>query len=126
MSKQDRQAPRTVEDLGRQFKLTPPARMLPGVEYKTGKLWRGKPVYTKAVRLGRLPNAAVKEVDPEAYWTEIVSLRGTAAMGKAFFEIGTAGNAIIRISQAGMILVETAFDASLWDGTAVLEYIKEE
>jgi hypothetical protein len=100
--------------------------MLPGVEYKTGKLWRGKPVFTKAVRLGRLPNTAVKEVDPDTYWTEIVSLRGTAAMGKAFFEMGATGNAGIMVTTEGMIRVETAFDASLWDGTAVMEYIKEE
>lgn len=97
--------------------INPP--MLLGVEYRTTERWLGKPVYTKIVSFGTLPNAAAKSIS----WTPD---SGTAAQVISAVLVSRDGGMLNMIDSAntGAVWVVTNDDYSSRTADVVLKYTK--
>lgn len=104
--------------------------MLLGVEYRTTERHNGKPVYTKLVDCGAMPNNTIKEID----YSDDVNCRPISAIGtwnndqiSMPGENGTSGfpNQVQNISANGKkILLATHTDRSSYTAKATVKYWK--
>lgn len=99
--------------------------MLSGTEYRTTERWNNKPVYTKTVSLGTLPNATTKKVAHAISLSNVVRVCGTSGTGKTIpYYSGTSMGTIS--ADKTNINVYYNFDASTTTGYAQIWYTKDE
>lgn len=95
-----------------------------GVEYRTTARWQRKPVYTKLIDFGSLPNNTSKSVAHGCDAVQILRAEGQASNGQAF-PIGSPRFAYIAL-RAGLSSIEihTDYNYSACTATVQLWYIK--
>ena len=97
--------------------INPP--MASGVEYRTTERWQGKPVYTKIISFGKLPNAASAYVNwgPDS---------GTVAYVVGAVAVTNTGSAVNIIDSANLnsVWVVTKSDYSSYTAFVTLKYVK--
>lgn len=103
--------------------LNPP--MVPGVEYRTTERWRGKPVYTKLMDFGTLPNATMKSL-PTGIQSlgEVVDIGGTVQSTSAWNGLHSLGQLTDVWVEQGKLSVMTAGDLSGRTALIRLRYTK--
>ena len=93
--------------------------MVSGVEYRTTERWMGKPVYTKIVSFGSLPNATSKYIEwyPDS---------GTVAYVISAVAVSSGGSVLNVVDSANpnTIWIVTKGDYSAQTAYVVLKYIK--
>ena len=99
--------------------VSPP--MMLGVEYRTTKRWNNRPVYTKVINFGALPDTSSKSVahNIDDFYCA-VGVYGTA--GTSSF-IGLKGLASFGANATNLV-VETSGNLSSVNANIVVEYIK--
>lgn len=108
----------------------PPLQL--GVEYRTTERYNGKPVYTKLIDFGNLPNSSSKNVATAVPADKIISFDGIVTNGSGtryqFPIVGSSGTAFARsyiVSGSGSIGVTTTTDASGYTAQFVVKYTKD-
>ena len=100
-------------------------RMVPGVEYRTTERWQGKPVYTKLVDCGALPNSSAKTIAHGASVGQIVRCNGqTTSNGTPIPRVHNGGE-IHAFADRGNIYITTNVNYSDQTACVQLWYIKE-
>ena len=110
-----------VEDTGEWE--NPP--MVLGVEYLTKEKWQNKPVYTKLVDFGALPNATRKSVAHNTGATRILRLAGSASGGTMLPTYYDTNDRIEIYANKTNIYITTVTDASAQTAAVQLWYIKD-
>ena len=97
--------------------INPP--MVSGVEYRTAERWMGKPVYTKIVSFGKLPNSTSAYIQwyPDS---------GSVAYVISAFAVTSGGSVLNVVDSAntGSIWIVTSGDYSSQTANVVLKYTK--
>lgn len=98
--------------------------MIPGVEYRTTERWNGKPVYTKVVEFGALPNNETKTVawTPDSGTCDYVvgysgTTSGYGALPNHF------ANIFLSVNRAS-VFIETSDDRSSGSAVVAIKYTK--
>ena len=100
--------------------------MYEGVEYRTKERYLGKPVYTKMVYLGNLPNATVKEVSHGASATTIIRCLGHLSHGINIPYLHNSEGAWVGIYAGSQkVVITTGSDQSDRTGYAQIWYLKD-
>lgn len=97
--------------------LCPPMDL--GTEYRTTERWRQKPVYTKLVDFGTLPNAGTKNLPHGIAATRILRAEGQASDGQVI-PSGSAGFSMIAL-RAGLTQIEICTDHDCSAKTAAVQ-----
>lgn len=103
-------------------------RMILGSEYRTTERWNGKPVYTKLLNVGTLPNCTYKDIAVDVQMTTLVDLRITASTSELACKIiGTCESDIYASVRWGNTLriYALASDYSAYTGQALIKYTKD-
>ena len=103
----------------------PDPPMYLGTEYRTTARWQGKPVYTKLVDFGVLPNAGTRSVAHGCSAARILRAEGQASNGQAF---PICGGGFYNISlRVGLTSIDIDTDYNYSDCTATVQlwYTKE-
>ena len=98
--------------------------MASGVEYRTIERWNGKPVYTKLVDFGAMPNATMKPVLHNLRATQIVRFAAQASDGAALPYVDASTRVEIACTATYMI-VTTNSDATANTATFQVWYTKD-
>ena len=105
--------------------LNPP--MTPGVEYRTTKRHNGKPVYTKLVEFGALPNNTEKSVSAMPANASLIQAAGYAAGASynvlipGYYSIKSFGST----RSSGALWISTSADMSSYNAWITIEYTKD-
>lgn len=101
--------------------------MTPGVEYRTTKRHNGKPVYTKLVEFGALPNNAEKSVSAMPANASLIQAAGYAA--GASYNVPIPGYYAIKsfgsTRSSGALWISTSADMSSYNAWITIEYTKD-
>lgn len=99
--------------------------MTPGVEYRTTERWNGKPVYTKLVDFGELPNTSTK-VKESVLPTNITAISATGyAKTATTSKIITSSDVMIEVNNEwGHIVCITRANISGSNAYIAVKYIK--
>lgn len=95
-----------------------------GVEYRTTQRWQNKPVYTKLVNFGALPNATTKSLTHGIAATQILRAEGQASNGQAFPICGSGFYNIELRAGLTSIDIYTDYNYSACTATVQLWYTK--
>lgn len=98
-----------------------------GTEYLTTKWYNSKPVYTKLVNVGTLPNNSTIEVSHGVTATQFTAVRCVAfrSNGEAFeIPFANAGTQC-QLTSTGTIKVKTDWNAAAYSAHVTLEYTKD-
>jgi hypothetical protein len=100
--------------------------MIPGVEYRTTERWNGKPVYTKLVELGTLPNNSTKWLENMPLPMNItpLSVSGIAQNGYKGVQFPNEYIFISVDGEWGSIYIKTSDNYSSYSAYATIKYIK--
>lgn len=102
--------------------INPP--MVLATEYRTTERYNGKPVYTKAISFGSLPNASVSAVAHNAANVEnILSCVGTLSNGSSLPYAGENYNMYCQSNKTKISIVTTS-DASSFTAVVTIKYTK--
>lgn len=101
--------------------------MTPGVEYRTTKRHNGKPVYTKLVEFGALPNNAEKSVSAMPANASLIQASGYGA--GAAYNVPIPGYYAIKsfgsTRSSGALWISTSADMSSFNAWITIEYTKD-
>lgn len=98
--------------------------MAAGVEYRTTQRWNLKPVYTKLINYGALPNTTQKNVYVGVAAKNMISAEVSAYSGEEWInDVGPYGGRIVFYADHFGIL--TTNDKSSWTAFVKLQYVKE-
>lgn len=96
-----------------------------GTEYRTTQLWQRKPVYTKLVNVGNLPNSTTKTVAHNAAAVQIIRYWGQSSDGAAFSAAGSFDSCVaLRVGKENIEICTNA-DYSSLTATVQIWYTKE-
>ena len=95
-----------------------------GEEYRTTGRWQGRPVYTKLIDFGALPNCATKSVAHGISAAQIIRAEGQASNGQAFPICGSAFYNIALRAGLTHIDISTDYNYSAYTATVQLWYTK--
>ena len=103
--------------------------MIVDIEYRTTERWQGKPVYTKLINFGTLPNNSQKVVSAKLYSTASNMLRvsGTRSDGESlplWFRDGSVDKTVTLYSSRDNIVIRTNYDCSTLTAYVQLWYVK--
>lgn len=105
--------------------------MIPNVEYRTTERWNGKPVYAKAVDMGTMPNASIREVEhgiEDIQYVIDLKVFARDAANNILYAPSTAGADTTLTAAAGVgintVWVNTVSNRSAMSGYAYLKYTK--
>lgn len=102
--------------------------MILGNEYRTTERWNGKPVYTKLVDCGAMPNATLKTVYHNGGATHIVRYSAEMKAGSDAFSLPYTLNGAevcVRTISNGGINLYASYDASAFNGYVTIWYTKD-
>ena len=107
--------------------INPP--VLQGVEYCTTERWQGKPVYTKLVDFGALPNNSQKVVSAglSSKASNMLRVAGTRSDGEVlplWYRDGSADKTVTLYSSRDNIAIITNYDCSKMTAYVQLWYVK--
>ncbi len=108
--------------------INPP--MVIGTEYRTTERWMSKPVYSKVISLGSLPNATVKYVSHGLPVThdKVIGLRVVATNSTETIELpaGSGGSfAAYAFCKDDTVAIRSSVDLSGYTATAELKWVAE-
>lgn len=103
--------------------VNPPMQI--GVEYRTTERWQHKPLYTKMVDFGTLPNSTIKTLNVGVHTTNIFRMELRASNGsETFNEIGCAAYGGSLFFYENTICIRTHTDMSVFSGVITIWYTK--
>ena len=108
--------------------INPP--MKPGVEYRTIERWNGKPVFTKLVDCGAMPNSTNKNVSclmpsMTVIDYEVVMVKSGLTLKLPYFDTNGAMQArAVCNTSSSVIQILTKSDMSSYNGYATVKYTK--
>lgn len=95
-----------------------------GVEYRTPERWQNKPVYTKLIDFGAMPNSSAKEVAHGATATQIVRCRGQISDGRTIPYGGTHIYNVDVFANLTNVIIDTNSSYSQYTATVQIWYTK--
>ena len=104
--------------------VNPPMQV--GVEYRTTERWQGKPVYTKLLNFGTMPNATNKTVDAGIQYIDSpISITVTAISDTWCFVLPSSYTQETKVLfSKNIVEIETTVDRSNYTAYALLKYTK--
>lgn len=99
--------------------------MLPGVEYATWERWKGKPVYTRLVEFGAMPNDACTGVHHNAPAACVLRCFGSMSDGRTLPWGGSHTQRAEVFCDADQIYIDTQGDFSQLTASVQIYYTKE-
>jgi hypothetical protein len=95
-----------------------------GAEYRTTEHWNEKPVYTKLIDFGLLPNSTMKSILHGITMTNCLRIAGTRNDGEILPYHYNGRNVLLYFSPA-KIYVTSDYDTSAYSATIQLWYTKD-